>query len=67
MYVKARCCRSVDHSRFWASQQGGYGGIVNDRKVTEENVTEAVLICTQEMAIRAQTLEPADNIERDWP
>ena len=39
----------------------------NDRKVTEENVTKAVLICTQEMAIRAQTLEPEDNIEHDRP
>ena len=33
--------------------------------VTEENVTKVVLICSQEMAIRAQTLKPADNIERD--
>ena len=67
MHVKARCCRSVDHGRLWAGQQGGSGVIVNDRSVTKENVTKAVLICTQEMAIRAQTLEPADNIERDWP
>ena len=66
MHQKARCCRSVDHGRFSASHRVD-PEVSLMTAVTEENVTKAVLICSQEMAIRAQTLKPADNIERDQP
>ena len=56
----------MDHGRFWASHRVD-PEVSLMTTVTEENVTKAVLICSQEMAIRAQTLKPADNIERDQP
>lgn len=66
------CIRRQDAAGVWTTADSGPVSRVDPEvslmtAVTEENVTKAVLICSQEMAIRAQALEPADNIERDQP